>query len=72
MASLTVNANRERTKNFFSPVRELSVSSQRRRQWRNSQNVRGAAMKDAPIVRRTNGQNYMMVVASVGRRLLGT
>ena len=29
MASLAVNANRQRTKNFFSPVRELSVSSER-------------------------------------------
>jgi len=68
MASLTVNANRQRTKNFFSPVRELSVSFTRRRQWKNKRSAHGAAMKDARIVRMTNGQHYAMVVASAERR----
>src|SRR5262249_6121792 len=54
---------------FSTTVRELSVTFTRRRQWRNSQNARGAAMKDARI-RRTNGQNCAMVVANVERRLL--
>jgi hypothetical protein len=47
------------------PVRELSVSSKRRRKWKNKQSARGAVMKDARSVRRMPGQNYVMVVANV-------
>src|SRR5262249_9778859 len=61
--TLVVNA-------FLTRVRELSVSFTRRRQWRNSQNARGAAMKDARIARTTDGQNCGMVVVSAGRKLL--
>jgi len=57
MASLTVSANRHLNKDFFSSVRELSVSFTRRRKWKNKRTVHGAAMRNARIARTTDGQH---------------
>jgi hypothetical protein len=70
IAYLMVCFNPKRHQHFSIAVRELSVSFTRRRQWRNSQSARGAAMNGARIARKTHGQHCATVVVSAQLRLL--
>src|SRR5262245_59425422 len=55
-------------KTLSTAICELSVSFQGRRKWKSKRSVPGVGMKNVQIVKKTDGQNYEMVVASAGLR----
>jgi len=69
IAYLMFHCNPKSHKIFSTAVRELSVFFYGDGQWKNKRSADGAAMKDARIARRTNGQNCKMAVVSVEHAL---